>query len=412
MGCQPFLRMLVAIRRADHQDRSRGRGGPQARDQFLEHIPVRFQRPGFLAGLVGSVSQHDQSRIAPLDVGAQRLLVPIQNDGGPGAVDPQRLVGDAGGLFRHPAEQAHGSVIQRLQLQLMRTRHVFQTIVGGAGIAVGRQPLHRNAVVVELERAAARLLVIEQFEVAGVRLHVDSFLGGAHRHADSAQPVDAVAGAPHQAVGMPAAGRAAAHILAPVSVPGTPREGVSASAVAEFFLEARAHLAGPFIRGRVRVAVVQNPHRTGRLALLVPVELLEERDQRGRILDGDFGAAGHVFVYRVVSQHARLHGGRSLLPRLRGAPWVSLGGRLRGSRLLRCDRRGAMAAAHPASARLAAAASAPATARPATARPATARRATARRATARRATARKIPLFGRLPGGSRFSLRLPFRLRR
>ena len=39
---------------------------------------------------------------------------------------------------------------------------------------------------------------------------------------------------------------------------------------------------------------MQNPHRTGHLALLVPVELLEERDQRGRILDRDFGAAGDV----------------------------------------------------------------------------------------------------------------------
>ena len=72
-----------------------------------------------------------------------------------------------------------------------------------------------------------------------------------------------------------------------------------------------AHLAGPFVRGRVRIAVMQNAHGARNLTLLVPVQLLEERNQRGRILDGDLRAVRDVLENSVVGLRANLDRDRS-----------------------------------------------------------------------------------------------------
>jgi hypothetical protein len=84
---------------------------------------------------------------------------------------------------------------------------------------------------------------------------------------------------------MPAARRAGAHILAPITFIRTPGERVSAAAVAEFFLKTLAQIAGPLVRGGVRIAVVENVQGAGHFPLLVTIELLEERHQRGGIFD-------------------------------------------------------------------------------------------------------------------------------
>ena len=103
-------------------------------------------------------------------------------------------------------------------------------------------------------------------------------------HAHAAESIGAIARAAHQAVRMPAARRPCAHVQAPVAVPRPARERIAAAAVAEFFLEARAQIAGPFIGGRVRIAVMQNAQRSRHFALLMPIELLEERNQCGGVL--------------------------------------------------------------------------------------------------------------------------------
>src|SRR4051812_49863346 len=107
-----------------------------------------------------------------------------------------------------------------------------------------------------------------------------------HGHADTAESVHAVSGMPHQAVGMPAARRPGAQILAAIPAIGTARERISAAAIAEFFLKMRAQCAGPFIRGSVRIAVMKNMHGARHLTFLVTIKLLEKRNQCGRVLDG------------------------------------------------------------------------------------------------------------------------------
>ena len=69
--------MDVAIRWANHQNRGRRRSLAQAANQMREHVAVGFERPILAARFVGAVRQDDQSRVAPRDIRAQRLRIPI-----------------------------------------------------------------------------------------------------------------------------------------------------------------------------------------------------------------------------------------------------------------------------------------------------------------------------------------------
>ena len=184
-------------------------------------------------------------------------------------------------------------------------------IVGRARFAVGRNLFHGHAVVVDLQRAAAGLLIVEQFEFRRVRIQIDRFVRAGRGQADAAQTVDAVARAAHQAIGVPAARRSRAHIHPAIAVPGTPGQRESAAAIAEFFLEARAQVAGPFVGGSVRIAVVQDVQRTRHLAALMTIELLEERNQRRGILDRNIRAFGHVLVNVIMSRRSGFRGHRT-----------------------------------------------------------------------------------------------------
>src|ERR1700735_2958990 len=118
----------------------------------------------------------------------------------------------------------------------------FIVIITGLPGAVGRNALDQISVVVNLERAAAGLLQIEQLELLAVGQKIYSFVRRAGAHADAAQTIDSVAGSAHQTVGMPPVRRPGADIFAAISVPRTAGEGISAAAVAEFFLEAGAQV--------------------------------------------------------------------------------------------------------------------------------------------------------------------------
>ena len=85
---------------------------------------------------------------------------------------------------------------------------------------------------------------------------------------------------------MPAARRAALHVEAAVGIPGASGDGVAAAAVAESFLQVFANIAGPFIGGHVRIAVMQGAQGTGEFAVLLTIELFEEGNQRGGVFDG------------------------------------------------------------------------------------------------------------------------------
>ncbi len=116
----------------------------------------------------------------------------------------------------------------------------------------------------------------------------------------AAQAVNPVAGAAHQTVGVPSARRSGAHIDPAISVPGTARERISAAAVAEFFLKARAQIAGPLIGRGMRIAVMQDAHGPGNFAFLMAVQQFEKRNQRGRVLDRNIRSAGDLLEHAVV----------------------------------------------------------------------------------------------------------------
>src|ERR1019366_9608819 len=94
---------------------------------------------------------------------------------------------------------------------------------------------------------------------------------------------------------------AGANIQPPVSVPGPARERIAAPAVSESFLEAAAQIAGPLVRGGVRIPIMQDPGWAGHLPLLMPIQLFEERDEGGSVLDGNIGAVRHFLKYALVS---------------------------------------------------------------------------------------------------------------
>ena len=97
-----------------------------------------------------------------------------------------------------------------------------------------------------------------------------------------------------------------------ITVPRTPGQRESAAAIAEFFLEARSQVAGPFIRGGVRIAIVQDAQRTRHLAALMAIELFEEGNQRGGIFHRKVGAAGDGLVHVLMRRGSGLRGNRRL----------------------------------------------------------------------------------------------------
>ena len=58
----------------------------------------------------------------------------------------------------------------------------------------------------------------------------------------------------------------------------------------------------------MRIAIVQDVHRTRHLAALVAIELLEERNQRRGVLDRDIRALGHVLVHVIMSRRPGFRG--------------------------------------------------------------------------------------------------------
>ncbi len=94
--------------------------------------------------------------------------------------------------------------------------------------------------------------------------------------------------------------------IAPVSVPRASCERITAAAIAKFFLKARAQIAGPFIGGGVRIAVMQDTQRPVRLAFLMTIELLEKRNQRSCVFDGNIGSVGDLHEYAFVRFRAGL----------------------------------------------------------------------------------------------------------
>ncbi len=71
-----------------------------------------------------------------------------------------------------------------------------------------------------------------------------------------------------------------------------------------------ADVAGPFIGGDMRIAVMQDAHGPGELAALMAVELLEEGHQRRGIFDGDIRGARDLLLDALPRLHARDHTGR------------------------------------------------------------------------------------------------------
>src|SRR4029079_13144252 len=93
-----------------------------------------------------------------------------------------------------------------------------------------------------------------------------------HGQAAPAESVHAIAGMSHQAVGVPSARRTGAQVFAAISATRTAGEWIAAAAIPGVFLKMRAQCAGPFVRGRVRIAVMKNMHGARHLALVVTIE--------------------------------------------------------------------------------------------------------------------------------------------
>jgi len=82
-------------------------------------------------------------------------------------------------------------------------------------------------------------------------------------------------------------------------------KGVTAPAVAKGLLEVIANVGRPFVGGNVRIAIVQHAQRARQFALLMTVELFEERNQSERIFDGDVRASGDFLFDALVGFGAR-----------------------------------------------------------------------------------------------------------
>src|SRR5579885_1406331 len=290
----------IAVRRADDENGGGGGGVANPADQLLEHPAIGFKRPRLLSGFIGPVGEHDQRRIAARDIRFEHRLIPIELVGRLRAVDAEGLIGHAGGIFGDPSEQSYGGAVERLHFEFVGAGRGVVMKISGLLLAAGGDSFDQRAVIVDLNRAAAGLLKIEKFEGLALGLKIDGLARRFGGHADAAEPVNAVAGAADQSIGMPALGGSRAHILTPVTVPRASGEGVSAAAIAEFFLEAGAEVAGPLVGGGVRIAVMKDAHRPGELALLMTIEQFEERHQRGGVFDRNFGAIGDVRKYALV----------------------------------------------------------------------------------------------------------------
>ena len=145
--------------------------GASARSRSIsarEHVAIGFEGPVLAAGFVGAVGEHDQRRIAALDIGLEHRAIPVENHRRLRAVDAEGFIGNAGGFFRHPTEQADGRVIQRLHFQAVLAGFGVVVKIVGSGFAIGRDALDGHAVVVNLNRSAAGLLQVIQLEALAV----------------------------------------------------------------------------------------------------------------------------------------------------------------------------------------------------------------------------------------------------
>src|SRR5580700_8148659 len=187
----------------------------------------------------------------------------------------------------------------------MLAGNAFVMIVAWSRDAFGGDALDRSAIVVDLDSAPAWLLEIEKLELLAVGKEIDGFARRFGRHADAAEPVDSVAWRfAHQAFGVPALSRSAANIEAAIAGVGAADERIAAASVAKFFLETISQVACPFISGSVRIAVVKNAKGSGDIALLMPVELLEEGDQRSGVFNRDGRAGGDFLKHSFIGFHA------------------------------------------------------------------------------------------------------------
>src|SRR5204862_666461 len=109
-------------------------------------------------------------------------------------------------------KKADGRAIQRLGFQAVRAWFGVIVEIAGSGFAVGRDPLDGGAVIVNLDRAAARLLQIIELELLALGDQVHGLPRRTGAHANTAQAVHAVARAPDQSVAVPAARRTAFHV--------------------------------------------------------------------------------------------------------------------------------------------------------------------------------------------------------
>src|SRR5271166_1396980 len=111
-----------------------------------------------------------------------------------------------------------------------------------AEIAIGVDGGGFNAIHGKLELAAAGLLEIMQLELLAFHRKRDRLTGRVRREADSAQSVDAVAFARHDAVGVPAGGVRSAGIEPAIPEKRTPWKREPRAPGAELALEVLTHL--------------------------------------------------------------------------------------------------------------------------------------------------------------------------
>ena len=241
--------------------------------------------PQRVAGFVGSVGEHDHAGSAALQVGRQHGFVPLQQKRGFGAIDAEGFVGDAGGFIGHPAEDAHGTCIQRLQQEAMRPRLRRVADEARGQLAFGGNFVEQLVVIVERQPAAERLLQKVDLQAVAFGFEEDGPAGARGVDGDAAQAEPAIAGAGAQSRAHPAGGGAATGIEAAIARERMPGQRETGAAIAEALAELLAQAAGPFVGRGMGIAELEDVDGRPVFGGAEADQLFEEGHQRAGLLE-------------------------------------------------------------------------------------------------------------------------------
>ena len=276
-GAATAARFQGSVVGAQYQDCGGGDDAVEVLEQTVKLGDIVLVRAGRLGGLVRSVGQDDEGRVALAQVFGEDGLIPAEHQRSDCAVDAEALIGDAG-LLGDQAQQADGGVIERGERELVVARGagvregsgasssgrwIARGVAGGAdrggrgeaGVDIGDE----DAIIRKAQVAAFGLAQVVHLQGRAGRSQRDGLAGAAGGDADSAEAEVAVAKLGELVpLGEPAGGLRTGGTGKVVARKRVAGELEAKAAVTKARLKLGSKAAGEQVRGGMRIAELKD----------------------------------------------------------------------------------------------------------------------------------------------------------